>query len=98
MPNLINNEIIAGFVPWVAKQNPAQAYQYHSTTHCAFAQYLKALGYSDVLVSGFSFDAGPIKNAALPDSLGSALGNNRKFGGPPRTFGELAEALGIVSV
>lgn len=81
-------ELLSGFGPWVAKQPAGRAYEYDDPRHCAFAQYLRAMGGRNVSVA-MSFYSYNGRDYTLPFDI------NRAVRDGARTFGALAERLEI---
>lgn len=51
----VANISLAGFVAFAATKNPDETFNYFSNGNCAFAQYLKSLGYEQPWVGGGEF-------------------------------------------
>lgn len=88
-------QIAAGFPDWVAKQNPAEWYDYSDVAGCAFAQYLHSLGYHAAIVGGHTYWPGLNKDGSeivgaqrIPPAITQALDDCYL-----NTFGALDELL-----
>lgn len=83
-------DIHDGFHPWVKAQDPTASYVYFENGNCAFARYLKSLGYTDVCVGAFdwSVSADGANAHSLPHQLFHQLAI-AAGGLKATTFGEL---------
>jgi hypothetical protein len=93
MENLdVGSTIINGFRSWVEQQPENKKYNYFAPGNCAFAQYLKALGYKrpDVDPYVFRLDRRDEISYDLPEDLDDALYLE------PSTFGNLAKRLEVM--
>lgn len=85
--------IFAGFLPWVQGRPADETYDYIQPTNCAFAQYLKALGFRRVSVGASDFcmrSKGLFARSRehdLPRFISRALNSS------DNTFGALAKRL-----
>lgn len=86
-----NVHSIRAFGNWVEKQHPSERYVYDDCANCAYAQYLKSLGYDRVRVgvdeACFIDVMGAIKKIRLPRGLDRAVGLGSNC------FGALAQRL-----
>lgn len=88
--------IFAGFLPWVEKQPADKTYDYGSPWGCAFAQYLKAIGYTDAQVGPYEFSLNGNAFNKMPKNIDNAVLDSTGLLTHPKrdwTFGGLAQRL-----
>jgi hypothetical protein len=83
---------LVGFRDWCAEQDPARRYRYSDNKNCAFAQYLKALGYENPTVFGFVYRIGG--GPEIPFEFAEAERTSLVIAGAtPPTFGVLTKRI-----
>lgn len=61
------------FADWCAKQPADKHYDYHAVRDCAFAQYLRSLGFETAIVSPMQYCIGEGEVRPLPEGVDAAV-------------------------
>lgn len=67
----------ARFIAWLKGQSGV--YEYFDNTHCPWARFLKACGFKDVRVFGFSWQDANRKTIPIPAKISEALVQHPHF-------------------
>ena len=80
------------FKAWVDQQDPDASYNYMDNFNCAFAQFLKSMGETEVNVDGFRYYTS-LGCRDIPHGAQQAL-----YMAYPRTFGALSKQMELFSL